>query len=38
MLRAMVLFYRRKTNKEEENEGRSRNVMCDKDREGTEQM
>lgn len=32
------MLYRKKKNKEEENEGRSRTVMCDKDREKTEQI
>lgn len=37
MLRAVIMFYRRKKNKKK-NEGRSRYVMCDKDREGTEKI
>lgn len=37
MLRSVIMFYRRRKNKEK-NKGRSRSVMCDKDREGTEEI
>lgn len=33
-----MLYRKKKINEEEENEGRSRTVMCDKDREKTEQI